>query len=118
VARITLARQILGLGAPGEDEREAEHINCNSIDNRDENLRPATRRQNETNKAVRRDNRTGIKGVRRARWGNKETGRFEARITHMGVEIHLGMTDTAEEGGKLYADAAAKMFGEFARTKK
>ena len=41
-----------------------------------------------------------------------------ARITHMGVEIHLGMTDTAEEGGKLYADAAAKMFGEFARTKK
>lgn len=115
---VSMARQILGLGAPGEDEREAEHINCNSIDNRDENLRPATRRQNETNKAVRRDNRTGIKGVRRARWGNKETGRFEARITHMGVEIHLGMTDTAEEGGKLYADAAAKMFGEFARTKK
>jgi hypothetical protein len=112
---VSMARQILGLGAPGEDEREAEHINCNSLDNRDENLRPATRRQNETNKAVRRDNRTGIKGVRHARWGNKETGRFEARITHMGVEIHLGMTDTAEEGGRLYEEASRKLFGEFAR---
>lgn len=112
---IQMGRQILGLGPAGIDKREADHANGNSLDNRDENLRPATRRQNETNKAVRRDNRTGIKGVRRARWGNKETGRFEARITHMGVEIHLGMTDTAEEGGRLYEEASRKLFGEFAR---
>jgi hypothetical protein len=44
--------------------------------------------------------------------------RFEVRITHMGVEIHLGIADSLEEGGRMYEEAAAKLFGEFARTKK
>lgn len=112
---VSMARRILGLGAPGEDEREADHINKNTLDDRDENLRLATRRQNETNKGVRCDSETGVKGVRRAKWGNEYTGRFEVRIRHMGVEIHLGMCDTLEEGSLMYEKAARKLFGEFAR---
>lgn len=114
---VHMARQILGLGPTEDDEREAEHINGDTLDNRDENLRPATRRENEQNKLVRRDNKLGVKGVRR--YVLKSTGRYkyEARITHMGKEIHLGVSDTAEEAGKMYEDAAHRLFGEFAGSK-
>jgi hypothetical protein len=115
---VSMARQILGLGPTGEDEREAEHANGNSLDNRDENLRPASRRENETNKPVRRDNKLGVKGTRRRL--SKRTGkyRFSVRITHMGREMHLGSFDSAEEAEKVYEEVARKLFGEFTRFKK
>jgi hypothetical protein len=112
---VSMARQILGLGAPDVDKREAEHANCDTLDDRDENLRLATRSQNEANKGVRRDSETGVKGVRRSKWGGKCTGRFEVRIRHLSIEIHVGVADSLDEGKAMYTEAARKLFGEFAR---
>jgi hypothetical protein len=112
-----MARQILRLGPPDKDKREAEHSNKNTLDNRDCSIRVATRSQNEANKGVRRDSETGVKGVRRARWGGKYTGRFSVRIRYDGEEIHLGMCDTLEEGSAMYEEAARLLFGKFSRIK-
>jgi hypothetical protein len=75
------------LGPPDKDKREAEHSNKNTLDNRDCSIRVATRSQNEANKGVRRDSETGVKGVRRARWGGKYTGRFSVRIRYDGEVV-------------------------------
>lgn len=112
---ISMARQILGLGPPEEDKREAEHRNGNSLDNRGRNLRPSSHSENGANKGVRRDSETGVKGVRYQRYLGKWTGRYVARIRYWGTEIHLGMCDTLEEGSAMYAEAARILFGKFAR---
>jgi hypothetical protein len=41
-----------------------DHINKNRLDNRNENVRPATYSQNNANSSIRSDNSSGIKGVR------------------------------------------------------
>lgn len=112
---ISMARQILRLDPT--DKREAEHRNGDTLDNRDENLRPSSRSQNEANKGVRRDSETGVKGVRYHKYKGKWDGRFAVRIRYFGTEIHLGMCDTLEQGSAMYEEAARILFGEFARIK-
>jgi hypothetical protein len=107
--KIWMHREILGL-LPGI---QVDHRNLDSLDNRKENLRPATNQENSWNRSLRRDSFTGYKGVRR-RTGY---GRFQARICDaLGRRLHLGCFDTAEEAAKAYDEAALKHFGEFART--
>jgi hypothetical protein len=106
---IHMARQILGMDRA--DKREPDHINLDPLDNRDENLRIATKYQNMQNKAVRCDSGTGVKGVR----FHKPSGMYQARTRYHGVEIHLGLRRTIEDAQKLYAEAIAKLHGEFAR---
>jgi len=47
----------------GQWHAEIDHKNLLRHDNRFDNLRPATRQQNMFNKKVRRDSKTGVKGV-------------------------------------------------------
>lgn len=112
---ISMARQILGLGPPEKDKREAEHRGGKTLDNC--NLRIADRSQNEANKGVRRDSETGVKGVRQHKYKGKWDGRFSVRIRYWGKEIFLGMCDTLEEGSAMYMEAARILFGKFARSK-
>jgi hypothetical protein len=114
---ISMARQILGLGDPKKDKREAEHRNGKTLDNRNCNLRVSSRSQNEANKGVRRDSETGVKGVRFHKYKGEWTGRYSVRIRYWGKEIFLGMCDTLEEGAAMYAEAARLLFGKFARSK-
>lgn len=94
---------VLIIGAPGVD-----HENRNRLDNRRQNLRPATRSQNNAN----RDGwaSCGFKGVRQ-----QSSGRFVARIMVNGKPLHLGSFDTAELAAASYDRAALEHFGEFAR---
>ena len=112
---ISMARQILGLGPPEKDKREAEHRGGKTLDNY--NIRIADRSQNEANKGVRRDSETGVKGVRYQKYKGKWTGKYVARIRYWGTEIHLGVCDTLEEGSAMYMEAARILFGKFARSK-
>ena len=57
-----------------------------------------------------RNNRSGLKGV----WPHKLTGRFGARIQHLGIRYHLGYYDTAEAAARAYDEAAQRLHGEFA----
>jgi hypothetical protein len=91
-------------------EMGIDHINNNPADNRIENLRLATPRQNGQNSKRRRDNTTGFKGVKQR--GNKWT----ARIMVNGHRKWLGTYDSAEEAHKSYDEASILYFGEYARS--
>jgi len=89
---------------------ELDHENRNKLDNKIKNLRKATRSQNEMNKIVRSDSKSGIKGV----WMHKRLGRWTSQINLNGKKKHLGLFDTPEEAGAAYQKASAEMFGEYA----
>lgn len=86
-----------------------DHVNLDPSDNRLCNLREATRSQNGANSPCSKNNRVGVKGVRR------RGDRFQARIMAAGRLMSIGCYPTAEEAGRAYASAAERFFGEFAR---
>lgn len=95
----------------GDDAPELlDHEDLNRSNNRFVNLRLASRSLNGANASIRSDNTTGFKGV--SRRGTK----FHARISHQGVETHLGFFDTPELAAAAYAEKATELFGKFART--
>ena len=83
-----------------------DHINGDKVDDRIENLRPASRSQNNTNSKP--YSCTGFKGVEF--WKNK----FRATINLDGVKKHIGLFNTAEEAARAFDDEALRYFGEFA----
>ena len=95
---------------------DIDHIDGDGLDNRKENLRICTRSQNCANKKVRRDSRSGYKGVSVRKRGK----RFKAYISDPETKfpkkrhIALGTYDTAEEAALAYNKAALEMYGEFA----
>lgn len=87
-----------------------DHKNGDGLDNRRQNLRPATHQQNTQNNRSRRSS-TGFKGAYR-----DGGGKFRAAIMHEGKLKHLGKFDTAEQAARAYDAAAKRIYGEFART--
>lgn len=65
---------------------EIDHINRNRSDNRWENLRLATAKQNRENLSTRSDNTSGFRGVAWCRFRQK----WHAQICHNGKTINLG----------------------------
>lgn len=98
------------LGTPIPDGFEVDHVNGDALDNRRDNLRLATHRQNMQNRRA-NPNKTGFRGVR---W-NSRSKRFEAFIRVDGKKIYVGGGSTPEEAHEKYKVAALKYFGEFAR---
>lgn len=79
---------------------DIDHINGDRSDNRTANLRDVTRSVNQQNlKRARKDNGTGLLGVKRARKG------FEARINVDGSYLHIGTFDTAAAAHAAYIAA-------------
>jgi hypothetical protein len=87
-----------------------DHINGDGLDNRRVNLREATRAENNRNRGLNRNNRSGYKGV-----APTKSGRWSARIKAHGTDRSLGTFATAEAAARAYDDAARELFGEFAR---
>lgn len=88
-----------------------DHVNGNGLDNRRANLRPATSGGNAANRPVRRDSRSGFKGV----FPNPIGRPWRAQICVNGHKRHLGLYDTAEDAARAYDAAASEAWGEFAR---
>jgi len=86
---ISMHREILGL-VKG-DKRQADHINHNTLDNREQNLRIVNHKQNHFNQK-------GVKGYS----FDKRVGKYQASIRLSGKFIHLGMFDTSEKAHKAY----------------
>ena len=87
---------------------QVDHINRDKLDNRRENLRFATRSQNQANKATPINNSSGFKGV------NEHYGRWEARLRYRGKRLHLGRFDDAHHAAQVYDTAALILYQEFA----
>lgn len=86
-----------------------DHIDRDVYNNRIENLRLATRSQNNANSRAKSINFTGYKGI------TKVGSRYRARITHDGITLSLGVFDTAEEAKSAYDQKALEIHGNFAK---
>ena len=109
----TLHRVILSrmMGRPLETSELADHIDCDTLNNRRSNLRLATKADNNRNTKNRRSNTSGRKGVC---WC-KANSKWQAYISVMDRQIHLGFYDDIEAAHAAYCEAAKKYHGEFAR---
>ncbi len=88
-----------------EPPHELDHINTVRSDNRIENLRPASRNENNQNhRQAHSNNRLGVLGVHRVR-----SGRYLARIRVDSKARHIGVYDTAEEASAAYLNAKRQL---------
>lgn len=110
VRLMSMHREVLrnnGLEIEGFD---IDHINRDRLDNRKENLRIATRSQNNMNSKIPVNNTSGFKGVS---W-HKQNKKWYARIS-VNRKVHrLGFFSDKMEAVKKYDQAMIKYFGEFA----
>jgi len=86
-----------------------DHINGDGLDNRRENLRPATRSQNMAN----RRKLHGLSQFKGVSWCERDAG-WRARITVGGRQIFLGRFADQESAARCYDAAARAHFGDFA----
>lgn len=86
-----------------------DHINGKTLDNRKQNLRLCSHSENVKNAGVNKNNRLGVKGVR------KLDNHYEARIQCNKKRLFIGCFMTLEEAETAYKQKANELFGEFSR---
>lgn len=87
---------ILSTGKDIPQGMEIDHINGNKIDNRIENLRLVTNRQNQQNQKKHREGQ--LVGC----YFDKSTGKYRAQIKIGGKMIYLGLYKTEQEANEAY----------------
>ena len=85
-------------------ENDIDHINHNKADNRIENIREATRGENNKNNPLQVNNTSGINGVS---W-NKHESKWRAYIKDDKKQIHLGFFDDLRDAASARAVAERK----------
>ncbi len=108
--KISLHRFLLGLS---NEDVEVDHVNGDTLDNRKQNLRIATKHQNAMNRGKQNNNTSGYKGVFRVTKPSKNP--WQAKITVRDKQIYLGVFPTAEAAAHAYDAAAMELHGEFAQ---
>lgn len=94
-----LTHRLIWLLVYGEwPEYEIDHLDRDPMNNKIENLRAATRIENQHNHGVRKDNSSGYIGV----YFFKRDNNYRAQIALNGKRIHLGYYPTAEEAFLAY----------------
>lgn len=93
------------------DGLQTDHINGNRLDNRRENLRSVTPKQNQMNKKVSKHSLSGIKGIRKCR----ATGKWRVSMSVNGKYLALGRTPCLGKAIKIYNQNAIKHHGEYAK---
>mgnify|MGYP000574837211 CR=1 FL=1 len=87
-----------------------DHIDGNTHNNKIENLRPASKSQNQHNSKTYKNNTTGYKGVSY----NKQSKKFSATIALNYKPIWLGYHNTPEEADAVVRAAREELHGNFA----
>jgi hypothetical protein len=90
-------------------DREVDHINNDTQDNRIINLRLATREENSWNSPRRDNNTSGVKGVSY----HKKSEKWQAAMDFMGKRIYLGIFETKEAASEAIKSLRQSLHGEF-----
>lgn len=88
---------------------DTDHINRNKLDNRCDNLRTATRSQNNRNAKLRVNNTSGLRGVT---W-DKANKKWVAQISFNKKTKKLGRFTSIKDAANAYNNASLKLYGEF-----
>lgn len=91
---------------------EIDHKNLNTIDDKIDNLRLATRSENACNQGITKKNTSGARGVS---WCNREN-KWIVHICKNKKQKHVTSCDSKEEAMKVYEEESRKLHGEFSRT--
>ena len=94
------------------DGVQTDHKDGNGLNNRRENLRDATRAENQRNCRKPSNNTSGVKGVS---W-HKTRNKWMAKIKFNGKMHFLGRFERLQDASDAYARASAEMHKEFGRT--
>jgi hypothetical protein len=106
--RTCVEMQVVLAGVGGEFD--VDHHDGDGLNNRQSNLRTATRAQNSWNQK-RRPSKSGFKGVH---W-HPSSGLWVVRMTVQGVSKTFGYFHDPEDAARVYDAAAREHHGEFAR---
>ena len=98
--------------AGASDGLEVDHINMCGLDNRLENLRCASKKENARNRPKQSNNTSGFKGVA---W-DASRKKFQVQIMGEGERIYIGRYDSASDAARAYSDAVKQYHGCFGRT--
>lgn len=88
-------------------KHEIDHIDTIKTNNKWNNLREATHQENCRNIGLRKNNKTGIKGI------HQKGSKFRATIQTINGPKHLGYFTTKEEAAIAHNKAANKLHGNF-----
>lgn len=103
---ILMHRQITGF----PKDKVIDHKNHNGLDNRKQNLRVCTFKQNSINQRLQENKSINYKGVC---W-DKSKNKFKAYFCHNGKPKHIGHFYTATEAAEAYNLKTYEVYGEYA----
>jgi hypothetical protein len=92
-----------------ENKLFVDHIDNNRSNNSVNNLRWATLVQNNQNKELYKNSKSGVKGV----FFDKHAKKYRAQITVDGIQIHLGLFANIEDAKQVRIKRANEAFGIF-----
>lgn len=91
--------------------KTVDHINLNTLDNQESNLRPATVSQQTVNRRARSDSTTGVPGIS---W-DKTAKQFRVYTNKNGKRFCLGLRKNFGDALALRNQGAVEVHGEFTR---
>ena len=89
-----------------------DHIDRDKSNNKIENLRAATKSQNNVNSRIKSNNKSGVKGV----YFCKSTNMWRARISFNGKTNEIGRFNDLQRAKEARVEAEKSIFGDFATT--
>lgn len=92
---------------------EVDHVDCDGLNNRRNNLRAATGSDNGANKRLQSNNTSGHKGVS---WAKRECA-WVAYVWFRGIKRHVGYFSEYEKACDSVDKVRAELHGAFARTR-
>ena len=93
------------------ESKDVDHININGKDNNPQNLRLATRNQNQLNRTKQKNNKGGHKNIRY----HESCKKFTVQVGHKRKTIYFGSYSTIEEAIQVRDQKIKELAGEFFR---
>ena len=106
-----LVHRLIFLWHKGYMPEYIDHIDGDTRNNKIENLRECTLSQNQQNRRLGRDNKTGVKGVS---W-HKKNQKWRASIRLNKEQIHLGLFEDFDQAVRVIEQARMSMHREFSK---